>query len=651
MSRTKYFYHLLFQFFLLSAVNGALVAEETLQQGTLSSRIITIFDKIPLDATSNDVLSARAPVGSNSQSTKLFAARNSFATFNLLLSAHDVAEKSISVRLAGLSSSNGEIIRNKVNPKNDLFDYRGRSIELFFVRYLEIKGLSKLSYEAGYDERHVPSKFRRPWSGDGVGRGTWKDRPHANKEYPDILVPLELYPSFDIQSGSTQSIIGDIFVSKDTAPGVYNGDLEILQNQKTIKTYSIQLEVLPFELRDKAPASAMVYVENADISARYLGERYPQSNGQQNILNQVIDNHFKLAHRHGINLFDKNEGFAGKDTDTQPREEWIPRLSGSLFTPDFGYEGPAEGVGNDVFVIGTYGNWPGKTNPEILKKYAADWQAWFIKKSPSTEVLFYLADESTNWSEQESWARTIKASAPKLMTFSTVALPEAVDRLPSLDIAASWFNFGSTSRWDKALSMWRAKNKQLYLYNGKRPLTGSFATEDDGVALRVLAWSQVKVGVKRWFFWNGTYYKNFQGGTGDTNLFKSAHTFGGKDKPDVSLGDSGWNYSNGDGVLFYPGTDLLFPEESYGVKGPLASLRMKLWRAGIEDTKYIELAFEKNPSATKAIMQRMLPKVLWQVGVADESDPTWKKTDISWSTDVEVWEKARRDLANIIMSQ
>ena len=44
----------------------------------------------------------------------------------------------------------------------------------------------------------------------------------------------------------------------------------------------------------------------------------------------------------------------------------------------------------------------------------------------------------------------------------------------------------------------------------------------------------------------------------------------------------------------------------------------------------------------------MIPKVLWEYGVEDPSDPSWVLTDISWSTDPDVWEEARRELAAII---
>jgi len=56
----------------------------------------------------------------------------------------------------------------------------GEPIELFYVRYLEIRGLSLLAYEH-YDERHIPERCRRPYDEDGIGSGTWEDRPCHNK--------------------------------------------------------------------------------------------------------------------------------------------------------------------------------------------------------------------------------------------------------------------------------------------------------------------------------------------------------------------------------------------------------------------------------------------------------------------------------------
>jgi len=113
-------------------------------------------------------------------------------------------------------------------------------------------------------------------------------------------------------------------------------------------------------------------------------------------------------------------------------------------------------------------------------------------------------------------------------------------------------------------------------------------------------------------------------------------------------GQAGWNYFNGDGVLFYPGTDTRFPAESYGLSGPFASLRLKMWRRGIQDVDYLTLAAAINPTRTAQIVNEMVPLVLWEYGVDDPDDPTWVRTDISWSTNPDDWEAARAELADII---
>ena len=116
------------------------------------------------------------------------------------------------------------------------------------------------------------------------------------------------------------------------------------------------------------------------------------------------------------------------------------------------------------------------------------------------------------------------------------------------------------------------------------------------------------------------------------------------------MGETGGNYLNGDGVLFYPGTDVRYPEDSYGINGPFASLRLKHWRRGIQDVDYLTLAATIDPASTEEIVNTIIPRVLWEYGVSDPGDPTWVLTDISWSNDPDIWENARAKLADIIES-
>jgi hypothetical protein len=242
----------------------------------------------------------------------------------------------------------------------------------------------------------------------------------------------------------------------------------------------------------------------------------------------------------------------------------------------------------------------------------------------------------------------------RLMSMATIQLPTAATETPSLDIPASWAVFGITDVWQNAADQYlAAPDKRFYVYNGNRPASGTFLTEDDGVALRALAWTQYKKGIDRWFYWESTYYVNFQcygysDPQGQTNVFQQAQTFGCYSSDNDVEGETGWNYSNGDGVLLYPGTDLRYPDDSYGLMGPFASLRLKHWRRGVQDVDYLTLAAAIDPFRTAEIVDEMIPKVLWEVGVEEEWDPTWVLADISWTTDPDAWEAARAELADII---
>jgi hypothetical protein len=141
----------------------------------------------------------------------LAGAHNEVVSFNLVLEAAGSAASNVTVKLDALTGPGGATIASAPVTGDGVFNWVGRSIELFYVRYLQIQGLSYFGYEK-WDERQVPARFQRPWTGAGVGTGGWTDRPDHDKFYPDIMVPLELVPSFTIAQGQNQSIWSDIYI-------------------------------------------------------------------------------------------------------------------------------------------------------------------------------------------------------------------------------------------------------------------------------------------------------------------------------------------------------------------------------------------------------------------------------------------------------
>ena len=580
----------------------------------------------------------------NGSIVEIFGAKNEVVAFNLILEAGTQAAENIAVSFTSLTGPGGAVIAT--TDSSNLFNWTNRNIELFYVRYLQIKGLSILSYET-YDERHIPSRFRRPYDVDGSGSGTWNDRPDHDKYYPDIAVPLELVSQFTVAASSNQSIWVDIYIPKAAPTGSYTGNVTVSAGGTTVATVPVSLTVRNFILPDEPNSKTMVYFSRENINKRYLGDDSLADDNAGAIA--LRDSHFKVAHRHKISLIDHETA-----ANDRPSNEWLSRLDGTLFTSANGYDGPGVSTGNNIYSIATYGTWQDdwNNNESAMQTHAQAWADWFTANSATTEYFLYLIDESDNYSQIEQWASWINnapGSGSNLRSLATMDMTSAVNNCASLDISPSWFTTGDTTTWQSAVASFENDtNKRVYFYNGVRPATGSFATEDDGVALRQLVWAQYKKGIDRWFKWESTYYNNYQGDMGETNVFTTARTFGTYSTVDSELGETGWNHSNGDGVLFYPGTDTVYSSESYGISGPIASLRLKHWRRGIQDVDYIVLAAQLDATSTQQIVNNIVPTVLWEYGVDDPSDPTYVSTDISWSIDPDVWETARDQLADII---
>lgn len=601
----------------------------------------------------------------NGEAISVFGGKNEVVNFQLILEANEVTANDVAIEFSELQGDDGARIGSQSVTGNNVFNWVDRNIELFYVRYLPIRGLSLFAYPT-YDERHVPERLRRPdydtWgivpmeydetTGELISGG-WNDRPAHDAYYPDIAVPLEWQPSFAIAQGKSQAIWADIYIPKNAPAGVYQGLVTIREGTDVTRHIPVALQVRNFVLPDTPSAKTMLFMGYGSMNKRYFGEPWPEGATVDTKLDLIRDRHFQLAHRHRIALIDNNDSTESWGQDA-PRTEWVPRLNGTLFTPAKGYDGPGVGVSNGVFAIGPYHSWYGANWSTLAQmwEHSDAWVNWFTTHAPDTEYFLYLIDESGDSAQIETWAQWIETNpgpGHTLLSMATTGIPDALSLMPTLDIPTSTMGVGITGTWESAVAAFKTMpDKRVYMYNGRRPAAGTFMTEDDGVALRVTSWAQYKKKIDRWFYWESTYYSDPQTCGDEVNLFQNAKTFGCDSTADPVIGRTGYLYNNGDGVMFYPGTDKLYPQDSYNMNGPIASLRLKYWRRGIQDVDYLTLAAQVNPAAVNAIVQQMIPKVLWEYGVADASDPSWVRTDISWSVDPDVWETARAQLADII---
>jgi CSLREA domain-containing protein len=585
----------------------------------------------------------------NGTRIELFGARNEIVSFNLVLEAPVANAAGINVSFRELTGPSGARIAAAAAQGDQVFDYVDRNIELFFVRYLEIEGLSVSAYDL-YDERHVPERLRLPHDmyGSPDLSYAWHDRPDHNRSYPEIAVPLELVGDFAIAAGRNQSVWCDVYIPKDAPPGTYTGVVEVRQSGTIIYQVPVQLQVHAFSLPDESSTDLAIFVSRENINARLIGQAYPSPGtpAYASSVDALLQVH-KLAHRHRISLL---EGYTPTNhMDTY----WLSVLNGEAFTAQRGYDGPGQGVGQELYVIGTYGSWPWQNGDcATMWSQLNGWASWFDTQGLDTELFLYLMDEpatSAQLQQVETWSNCMgqnPGAGRRIESLATVQLPLAATQTPSLQNPVSLPRASNPQDWEPLSQQYAP----LWMYNGRRPFSGSLATEDDGISPRTLGWIMHRTDVGSWFLWEGTYWNNFQGGTGPTDVFNQAMTFGASPYLHQHLGKTSWMYGNGDGVLFYPGTDMTGVGPSYGVAGVFSSLRLKHARRGLQDAEYLAMAAAIDAAGTQQIVNQVLPKALWEYGVNDPQDPTWVRADISWSNDPDVWEQARSQLAAIIDS-
>lgn len=614
----------------------------------------------------------------NGSAVVLFGARQEVVSFAVALEARGRNVLDVHVEFPALGALRSRPVPSSPKDLNDtLFDWRRTEVELFYVRYLQIRGVSGNGYS---DERLFPRRMQRPWmaasGGGGLSGGSWKDRPGANRHYPEIAVPLELHPLFNISANESQMIWVDVFIPRDFASGVHLGELTVSVGLASLRV-PVQLRVHDFTLPDRPTSKTMVPYEGGDILRRYIGRNWLHCSLQHNDLyRRLWDRHYQVAWRHRIQLvggsfddckrynFDmgylKGDWEILKDT---PEEQYVARMNGSCFTAERNYSGPGQNLSIDLFPIGLYGSW----SRQNWNKNASGsdigfeagfalrlgrWESWFRNSASAnvrnTERFLYLIDESTDYVQTENWGHIIEhleGNGSAVPSMATISLPAAVKSTPSLDIACSTVGFCNRTEWNEALASARQLGMRLWLYNGGRPAHGSTNIEGEAVDMRTIPWALFKHGVERYFYWMSTYYTNYQAGEGGTNVFQRAKTFGVHGENSSTLGEHGWMYGNGDGVLLYPGTDREFPIESYDVWGPFASLRLKYWRRGLQDVDYLELLRQRcGESVAQATVARVMPAALWEAG-----EEAWFP-EISWPLEWDAWEKVRAEVAKAVES-
>ena len=93
-----------------------------------------------------------------------------------------------------------------------------------------------------------------------------------------------------------------------------------------------------------------------------------------------------------------------------------------------------------------------------------------------------------------------------------------------------------------------------------------------------------------YFYWHAVHWRHNSQKRGERNqnVWADSITFDNRGQPNKPIDDQG--YIHGDGVLLYPGEDVLHPDQDRGIRGPISTIQLANLRRGLQDQQYLTLA-------------------------------------------------------------
>jgi hypothetical protein len=480
------------------------------------------------------------------RSAELFAARNEFEPFQLVLRSQNKSLRGVDVEATDLVSRSGHRIGQ-------------RHVVVYLQHYLRLHTASSSEGAAG--------------------------------EWPDALLPrVDTYSGerrsafpFALRPGRNQPLWIELYVPPGTPPGHYRGELLVSVEGARKITVPVQLQVWDFEL----PSTSTLRTSYGFSGISAKRQHYGGYSSDEALL-ELTAVYARAALRHRISIHGGSMmpppaifGDSGIEVDWQRYDEEVaPLLDGTIF----GSDDPLPGARATSVDLRT----PPALTGEERVLYWREWGRHFRERGWLDRLFVYLWDEPAGPSDYRQvlglglQARHADARLPTLLTEQLVpelagvvdiwvTLIQCIENRPGVDAPceetvprAAYADLGRPET-----SLWWYQSCASHGCNivGGDEFRGwpSYVIDAPAVAQRIMPWMAWLYGVEGELYFNTVEAYSL---VADPWLDVRAH--GG----------------NGDGTLFFPGT----PARIGGVTHvPVESLRLKLIREGLEDHAYLTM--------------------------------------------------------------
>jgi len=406
----------------------------------------------------------------------------------------------------------------------------------------------------------------------------------ATGDFPDAMVPdvddvvgekRNAFP-FDVPANQTRVVWVEIHVPADAQPGVYQGSVTVSANGSALATVPVTLTVWDFALPSTSSLKTAFAMTQGGLQKAHglSGEA----------LTALRQRYAQLALDHRISISDLWDDGRGGDW-SHFDSAYGAFLDGSASTRLEGAKLTSVKSGARLGSAAEH----------------SDWASHFRARGWFDRLFQYTCDEppiTCSWSDIASRAQLAKQADPAFRTLVTTDVDQAESHgtLSSVDVMVPLVNFmddrpetayGFTDGGEKAPAygtfLQSGQEKELWLYESCMS-HGCGGTVDIGnpsaEQLYFTGWPSYMIDASATRARALEWFSFLYGATGEL-YYETTQAYYAHD-----AWKSQWDFNgNGDGTLFYPGTaDKVGGDTDI----PVASLRMKMIREGMEDFEYLK---------------------------------------------------------------
>ncbi len=526
---------------------------------------------------------------SSKNTVSIYAAKNEFEPFQVVVTARGGNLDNINAEIGDLQGPGD----SKIESENITL-YR----EVFVpVRYSARKATLPPGW---YPEPLVP--FINPYTGEPVKGPRWVDRKLENGRFGG--------GGFDLWENHHQPLWIDVYVPADTAAGLYKGSLRVSARNAETAEIPVELTVWDFTL----PAGPTH--ENHFGGFHYVARYYDLQTDSAEF-KALEDKYIDMMVNHRLNppLPSRLRPSLKEDGSIQRTEQWERQLTEFV-----------EGHHATNFEIprAPFREMLGADREKAIHYYRS-WYAYLVDKGWEKGAYLYMLDEPN---DAEAYERVRQLGA---------LVHEADSRIRCLVVEQPYTQNPEWGTLDKAIDIWcplfgfihepsidrvQKQGDEVWSYSALVQSAPRYHPDYENVknddppywqidfpvtSYRIAPWLNRRYGITGLLYWSTVCW--------------FAPTRNPWDDPGFRI------RFNGDGFLFYPGDDA-------GIDGPIASIRLKNLREGMEDYEYFAILEQRGG---KEIVDK----------IVQEAVPTWG----SWKQDAYTILKLRKKLAENILNQ